>query len=388
MTKVLIFTSDLYQGGVAESTRKIIKLLDSVYDVSVCSYDSLPIEKKLPQSVDIYKLNLPLSVGFRTTELARFYVKLLRYAVLPLAIIKLLYVIVKVKPDVVYSLTYIPNIINILCSKVLKYRCIISERQDPREDLDEKSLLAKTVKYLYPQATTIHVNSMEMITAVCDFYRVEKNKIFNFDNFFFQEELISLAAKTLTTVEFKAKYKIVTSGRMSKQKGQWHLIPIISKLIVDGYDVELIILGEGELRGELQRLVADYGLNDNVHFVGNVDNPHQYVAMCDLFIFPSIWESFGNTLVEAMALGIPIASTVCRSGPRQIIDNGRYGLNLGVFPPYGKTLTDERVDRITASIKVLFDIDKVQYIQKSLSGYKRFDANVIKDRVFNLFGKS
>ncbi|MFV7770799.1 glycosyltransferase [Shewanella marisflavi] len=390
MKNVLIFTSDLYQGGVAESTRKISKILEDDFNVSICTYDSLPIEKEISKNINIISMNLPLSVGFRNTTFTRNAVKVLRYLCLPLAFLKLLLIVYKIKPNVVYSMTYVPNIINVLVSKVFNFKCIISERQDPREDLVSGSILSKVLKKLYPLADVIHVNSYEMIEAVCEYYSVSQKKIFRFDNFFFRNELLELSNHSVNDDLFNEVngskcYKIITSGRLSKQKGQWHLVPIISRILEKNVNVSLFILGEGELRQELEGLIGEYSLQNNIFLLGNVHNPHKYVSRCDLFIFPSIWESFGNTLVEAMGVGIPVVSTVCRSGPRQIINEGQFGISIGELPKYGFHLEDERIDEISNTIISLLTFGKAEASEKSIEGFHRFDANCVKPLIHKLF---
>lgn len=384
MKKVIIFTSDLYEGGVAESTRKIATILCEKADVTLCSYDSVPIKKELPNSVKLINFNLPLSAGFRKTSIGRKVVKLTRFLVLPFALLKLYLVIRKTRADVVYSMTYIPNIINALCSKFLKYKCILSERQDPREDLNEGSLLAKAVKNVYPIADYIHVNSEEMNDAIVEFYGISKDKLFYFDNFFFKDEIKTLGEKA-ADLQITNKFKLVTSGRLSAQKGQWHLIKIVERLRARGLDVGLLILGEGELREELEKLSEQLNISEHVHLIGNVNNPHSYVAKSDLFIFPSLWESFGNTLVEAMALGVPVASTICRSGPKQIIKDGEFGLSLGLLPYYGEELSSEAVEIICDDLEQLLSHKLAHYSALSLKGYSRFDATELAPKIEKLF---
>lgn len=87
----------------------------------------------------------------------------------------------------------------------------------------------------------------------------------------------------------------------------------------------LVILGEGEERSNLEKLISDLGLHDHVSLPGFVENPFSYMAKSAVFVFSSAWEGFGNVLVEAMALGTPVVSTDCPSGPSEILDNGLYG---------------------------------------------------------------
>jgi len=91
-----------------------------------------------------------------------------------------------------------------------------------------------------------------------------------------------------------------------------------------------MILGEGELLGELMQLSHTLEVADKVVFAGWQQNPFRYLATADLFVLSSHYEGFPNALLEAMALGLPVISTDCPTGPAELLDGGRYGL---LVPP-------------------------------------------------------
>lgn len=87
----------------------------------------------------------------------------------------------------------------------------------------------------------------------------------------------------------------------------------------------LIILGEGRQRERLLALASELGVADDVSLPGFVGNPYAFMARADVFALTSRWEGFGNVLAEALAVGTPVVSTDCPSGPREILQEGRYG---------------------------------------------------------------
>lgn len=89
--------------------------------------------------------------------------------------------------------------------------------------------------------------------------------------------------------------------------------------------LRLLVLGEGELQPELERLVHQLGLANDVAFEGFVANPFAYMARASVLVLSSAWEGLSNVLLEALACGCPVVSTDCPSGPREILDDGRYG---------------------------------------------------------------
>lgn len=90
-------------------------------------------------------------------------------------------------------------------------------------------------------------------------------------------------------------------------------------------DVKLVILGDGPLRIEMQTLIAQLDLVDDVIMPGFYDQPFHWYQHAKLFVLSSINEGFGNVIVEAMSCGVPIVSTDCESGPREILSDGKYG---------------------------------------------------------------
>jgi glycosyltransferase involved in cell wall biosynthesis len=86
-----------------------------------------------------------------------------------------------------------------------------------------------------------------------------------------------------------------------------------------------VILGEGHERAGLEGLARELGCAADLSLPGFVANPYPFMAAARLFVLSSAWEGFGNVLIEAMALGTPVISTDCPSGPSEILDQGRYG---------------------------------------------------------------
>lgn len=98
-------------------------------------------------------------------------------------------------------------------------------------------------------------------------------------------------------------------GRLFAQKGQRYLIEALPILKNDFPDISLIIAGEGPLRHELEGLASRLGVKDNIIFLGTRRDVPEIIALLDVFVFPSIWEGFGNALIEAMSAGKPVIAS-------------------------------------------------------------------------------
>ena len=89
---------------------------------------------------------------------------------------------------------------------------------------------------------------------------------------------------------------------------------------------KLVILGEGEQREYLDKMVLDLNLQDSVILKGFVTNPYKYMRSASVFVSSSKFEGFSLVIAEALAVGLPVVSTNCHSGPSEILEDGRYGL--------------------------------------------------------------
>lgn len=117
---------------------------------------------------------------------------------------------------------------------------------------------------------------------------------------------------------------VVAAGRLVPQKGFGTLIRAFGRLR-QRLPARLAILGEGAERPALEALVREQGLEADVHLPGFLANPHPVVAAGAIFVLSSTWEGLPNVLIEALALGVPVVATDCPSGPREILDGGRFG---------------------------------------------------------------
>ncbi|MBC8632136.1 glycosyltransferase [[Eubacterium] tenue] len=115
---------------------------------------------------------------------------------------------------------------------------------------------------------------------------------------------------SLEEIEYKkSKFTIMSIGRLSSEKGFDRLIKVHKKLIDEGIENELIILGNGGEEANLKRLVKDLGLSDSCKFMDYQKNPYPWIKMCDVFVSSSYAEALGLAIIEAMVLEKPIVAT-------------------------------------------------------------------------------
>lgn len=118
---------------------------------------------------------------------------------------------------------------------------------------------------------------------------------------------------------------IVTVGRLIKEKGFERLIIAFNKIIEQGYDIDLVIIGEGKEREKLQKLIKEYSLQDRVILKGFDRNPYKYIKNSKFFVTSSFVEGCPLAMAEALILKKTVVSTAC-GGCDYVLNNGEYGL--------------------------------------------------------------
>lgn len=232
---------------------------------------------------------------------------------------------IKKEYDIEATISFLPNpnITNILTR--VNDKIIISERSFmSKEHSGIHGLMYKILyKIFYNKADEIITVSKAAKLDLVHNFKINEKKIKVIYNFYDIEKIKRLSKEELPS-QFEKIFNnptIITIGRLSYQKGQWHLIRAFKKVKKTVPNAKLIILGEGDLLNYLTKLTNELGLNEDVHFLGFKNNPFKFAGRADLFVFPSLYEGFPNALAEAMACGLPIISSDCPSGPREILSS-------------------------------------------------------------------
>lgn len=187
---------------------------------------------------------------------------------------------------------------------------------------------------LYKRADRIVCVSRDIIPEMVDDYGVDRSKLSAINNSFEVESVWEKAQEPLPAA-MQAVYAsapiLVTSGRLAIQKNQKPLLDIFAELLKTNPS-KLVFIGDGELRTEIVEHAHSLGLRVyeawaeqpltpefDVYFVGLQHNPFQYIRPATAFVFPSAWEGFPLALGEAMTCGVPVVSTDCPTGPREML---------------------------------------------------------------------
>ncbi len=187
-------------------------------------------------------------------------------------------------------------------------------------------IFPRLANWFYPWADDIIAVSQGVADDLADVARLPRDRIQVIYNPIVTSELYEKSREPFEHPWFKAGEPpvVLAVGRLTAQKAFDVLIHAFAQIRASRR-ARLLILGEGEDRLELQSLVNQLGLEQDVSLPGFVSNPYAYMAHAAALTLSSRWEGLPTVLVEAMALGIPVVSTDCPSGPREILRDGQYG---------------------------------------------------------------
>ena len=176
---------------------------------------------------------------------------------------------------------------------------------------------------------------------------------------------------------FHPKMRIINVARLDAQKNQKRLIDAFHIVLGKFPDIELILVGEGDLREELEKQVLEKGLKDSVFFEGMQEDIPGYLYESDIFCLSSDYEGMPMTLIEAMASGLPIVSTAV-GGITDMLQNERSALLT-------KLSTKEMAD---ALIRLLEDESLRMKLGKNPSrDVKQFSHTYMARRYISLYKK-
>jgi glycosyltransferase involved in cell wall biosynthesis len=218
---------------------------------------------------------------------------------------------------------------------------LLTEQVASRKVYPSGSVADRTMRYLigrfYPRADGVFPSSQGVADGLKAF-GVARNKmhvVYNTVNL----RMIRKCAAESIALSSSSMFTIINIGRLVAQKDHATLLRAFAAARTE-VPARLVILGQGPLQTELESLAERLGVRKDVLFVGWEDNPYAWLRRADLFVLSSIYEGFGNVVIEAMACGLPVVSTDCPSGPSEILREGKVGLlvSVGDAPALGAAI--------------------------------------------------
>jgi len=256
-------------------------------------------------------------------------------------------------PTIVFSVLRYANLVALLAHRLAgsQARIIINEQNLPSAEFalfGASRIKGGFLKCLYPQADLVTTISQGIASELTSLYAIPKHKLQVIPNPVDVARITALGSAKLEHPWFQLGLPVlVAAGRLHPQKGFAYLIRAFA-IVRNAFPCRLVILGEGPQGPDLEQLVVGMRLSDDVALVGFQDNPYNYMRNAGVFVLSSLYEGFGNVLVEALALGVPVVATCCPVGPEEIITDGLTGV---LVPPADENALAEAV------LKVLKDAE-------------------------------
>ncbi|SDE76316.1 N-acetylgalactosamine-N,N'-diacetylbacillosaminyl-diphospho-undecaprenol 4-alpha-N-acetylgalactosaminyltransferase [Pricia antarctica] len=260
-----------------------------------------------------------------------------------------------------FSLLSRPNYVNVLMRHFNKRppKIIVSERNYASMIYGYGDMQSKInnflVKSLYPKADLVIGNSKANVKDLVENYGIKKELTAVIENPIDLQKIEEI--DPLPNFFDDAFFNMVSVGRFDPVKNQQLLI----KALAAFPNARLYLLGKGILGNDLRKLVEDENLSDRVHFLGFDANPYKYLKSADLFVFGSNHEGFPNVLLEAMACGLPILTTNCKSGPDEIMELDKPAVDALMKTPYGILTPVDDVDLMAKGMA--YFMENPEYLQ-------------------------
>ena len=216
------------------------------------------------------------------------------------------------------------NILAIIMSKILNYKVIIRSNQSPNNYA--KNIIKRSVmSFFYKKADKIIVNSNEFKNEFKKFFNLQSVPIYNLIEK--TSNLKKLSKKPIYNNFFSNSKKIInilSVGRLVPQKNQITILKALN-LIKNKKKFKFYLIGKGSEYYNLQKFINENKLNNHIKILNFKDNIYPYYKKADVFVLSSLYEGLPNTLIEALTFGLPIISTNCKTGPKEILNKEKYG---------------------------------------------------------------
>ncbi len=285
------------------------------------------------------------------------------------------------RPEAMLSAMTHANVAALLVRRLAKWygRLVVSEHSTRSQvALMDHSVNGRLVRWLarrwYQQAESVVAVSRSAAHDLEQQLGWQENRVVPIYNPFNVKRISKLAEEPISHPWFRKKGPpvLLSIGRLTEAKDLQVLLHAFAFLHAH-QTLRLMILGEGQLRGKLEKLAHQLGVAQDVAMPGFVRNPYAYMRQCDVFVLSSRWEGLSNVLIEALIVGSRIVATDCPSGPREILEEGRWGTLVPVADPTA----------LANAIEASLDMSR---LPPEVGNLNRFSQDTVVERYLSVLG--
>ena len=380
MKKILFYTSGVGLGGVEKVILEVLKAIDkNKFDIKLgLQYENENLfESEIPREIE-YKYMLPQeiidkSLYYRSKKKNIFY-KILYSFMLKYEkyIIKKNYlefskdreIIIDFKSGDFLKLINLNKGIKKICwlhgeiTKLNRYEERKNKLRNQLKKCNKVICICNEKKENVIKEIPEIEDKLEMIYNPFDIEKIKE----------LSENILELSEKEKELL--KNKYIIMVSRLELKMKDFFTLFKAYQKILLNNNDLKLYLLGEGPDRKKIEEEIKKMNLESKILLLGMKKNPYPWIKNAKLLIHSSKHEGLPTVLVEALILKKIIISTNCSTGPKEILDNGKYGslVDIGDY----KAMADEMCELLSENSE-----KRNQYLEKTSEAIQRFDEKII-----------
>lgn len=367
--QLLILVPSLKLGGQERVAVNTANIMSEVYNVHIAVFDNT--NAVYSPTCEVININVP-AVNSKVGKIINIFKRAVKFKKIRR----------QLRVDYVISFGTSADIVNVLSRGCGKTFLNIRGYSSVNKSIAQK--------YFYIKSDGIICCSKEIAEQIKQIVPKKSEQIFALSNPYNLNEIYELAKEDVPDYNFD-KTTLIMHGRLDSVKNFPRLIKAFKIVKTEKSDTQLLIVGEGDMRQQLQDLINYHGLQEDVEMIGFRKNPYAYISRASLYVLSSYSEGFPNALVEGMAF-LPAVSVDCKSGPREILYKEYDGLSseetenadFGILVP--AAMQNEFDYDLNCDDKVLADgILSVLSDASKYSHYKNAAQTRVKDFSFETY---
>ena len=319
LKKIIIFYPSFERGGVEIILINLINFFLKKR-IKIVLISNIP-KKKLPRNTNFLQINPEY-------EMKSFFPDRVYKAYQASKKLSDILKISNPKETIIFSLQ--SSSLAILVSKINNHSIVVRNAEDPIYSTiySENKLLS----LLVIMSKILTYNFSDKIICNSEGSKISLQKLL-----FDKSKVISIYNPYLKKIYSKKNLSkrsfIITVGRLTKQKDHQSLVKAVQILYKKGIKIKLLIIGDGDQRGKIQKLIDKFKLQKNIKILGWKKNLTNYYKTAKIFVLSSLYEGLGNVVIDAVNFNTPVITTNCKSGPSEIVKKNKGGFIVPISNP-------------------------------------------------------